>query len=728
MSTRTFRGARLVRFGEFELDVRAAELRKNGERVRIQEQPFRILSMLLERPGEAVLRDEMRRRLWPNDTVVEVGHGINAAVLRLREALGESAEAPRFIETLARRGYRFNGQVEVVYREAPAAPVRTPPPVLPGTGEDRVVSHYRILEKLGGGGMGVVYRAEDLVLGREVALKFLPPELAGDAAAVDRFRREARAASSLNHPNVCTIYGVEECDSQPVIVMELIEGETLAARLERGPLAADEAVRLAIQIAGALDAAHRRAVVHRDLKPSNLLVTRAGIKVLDFGLAKMDRTARETADAPQGPGITRYGAIMGTPSYMSPEQVRGGETDARSDIYSFGLVLYEMLTGRRALEDSAGTPEDREPHLAERFASPAVERIVRRCLARDAEDRWQSARDLKAELEWTVAPPVVEAPPVPRRQISWKAWAIVAATLVVLAVPWKGMPWDNGAPVTAPRPVGPVRMAITAPGEPSISRVAISPDGRKMAFHQGSILRVRDLESGKEEDIGSAVAGGSPFWAPNGRSLAFAGGGLLKRIELGTVNASVICPVNTNIGGAWGADGSILIGMIGDGIYRVPAGGGAPARLTDVSKERQETRHLAPQFLPDGKHFLYIAASDSPGRSQAVVARLDAPGQTPILTVSSNVEFVPSRRDARRGFLLFLMNGTLAAQGIDTGAMKLIGSPILIAGAVSATRAMGAAVDLGDFSATADVLAYRPANRNGGPAVVVMRKWMPELK
>ena len=260
MSTRTSRGPRSFRFGDFELDARAGELRRDGERIRLQDQPFRILMMLIERPGEVVLRDEIRKRLWPNDTVVEISHGINAAVLRLREALGESAENPRFIETVARRGYRFRPDIEPAPPPDPAAP------------SDR----YRLHEQIGAGGMGIVYRAEDLRLGRPVALKVLPREFANDSVALRRFHREARAASALTHPNICTIYGVEEYGGQPAIAMELLEGQTLETLLASGPLSIQRALGIAIPILSALDAAHRKGVAHRDLKPANVLVTRHG--------------------------------------------------------------------------------------------------------------------------------------------------------------------------------------------------------------------------------------------------------------------------------------------------------------------------------------------------------------------------------------------------------------------------------------------------------------------
>src|SRR5215467_8770243 len=330
MSTRTVRGARVFRFGDFELHVRSAELRRAGEQVRLQEQPYRVLLMLLEHPGEVVLREEIRRRLWPNDTVVEVSHGINAAVLRLREALGESAEEPHHIETVARKGYRFRGEVEVVYQERVSVRVQDS-----GSFSGQTLGHFLVKERLGVGGMGVVYRAEDLKLGRDVALKFLPAEQTGDPVSLRRFEREARTASVLNHPNVCTVYSVEELAGQPAIAMELLDGETLEARLKRGAMGRTEALAIAVQIAAAMEAAHRKGIVHRDLKPANVVVTAHGVKVVDFGLAKTVRTGN----------VTQEGAILGTPNYMAPEQVLGQEAGVGSDIYSFGVMLREMLGG-----------------------------------------------------------------------------------------------------------------------------------------------------------------------------------------------------------------------------------------------------------------------------------------------------------------------------------------------------------------------------------------------
>ena len=435
-----------VHFGDFALDLRAGELRKNGIRIRLQEQPLQILAMLLERPGEVVLRDEICRRLWPNDTVVEYSHSINAAVQRLRDALGDSAAKPRYVETVARRGYRFIGEIERLDEAPgePSAPRAAEPSAAPGDDlSGQTILDYRVLEKLGSGGMGVVYRAEDLKLGRQVALKFLS-DSDGDPAqgALERFAREARAASALSHPNICTIYGLREHGGRPVIVMELVEGETLAERLADGPLPVAEALAVAVQLAGALEAAHGKGIVHRDLKPANIMLTRSGVKVLDFGLAQVIPIGPETATQ-----VTREGAIVGTLRYMSPEQAQGKTCDARSDLFSFGLVLYELLTGQAAFaaDSPAGVigailHAEPAPVRAVQPAVPvAVERIVRRCLAKSPEDRFPSARDLKRELE--------RARESPRRwQLPLARLAAACIVALALAAVWYG--WVHWRPAS----------------------------------------------------------------------------------------------------------------------------------------------------------------------------------------------------------------------------------------------------------------------------------------
>src|SRR5689334_19745190 len=341
-----------VRFGAFELDLSTGELRSieardPNNKVLLREQVFQVLRMLVEHEGKIVTREEIKSRLWPNDTVVDFDHSINATIKTLRRTLGDSAENPCYIETLARRGYRFLVATEWV-ESAPGispgeAPSTVASPAARGGLIGKKVSHYRVLEVIGGGGMGMVYRAEDLKLGRSVALKFLPQELTSDAVALQRFEREARAASSLNHPNICTIHAIEDHEAQPFIVMELLEGETLRTRmaaLEPRALPFHELSEIARQVCSGLEAAHQKGIIHRDIKPANIFLCKSGtVKILDFGLAKLarDHAGFEKAEAASASspvtssadslrkGLTQTGTTAGTAGYMSPEQVRHEE-------------------------------------------------------------------------------------------------------------------------------------------------------------------------------------------------------------------------------------------------------------------------------------------------------------------------------------------------------------------------------------------------------------------
>jgi serine/threonine protein kinase len=419
----------VARFEGFELDVRSGELRREGrESIRLADQPFRILVTLVEHPCDVVLREEIRKRLWPNDTIVEFEHSISAAMNRLRQALGDSADQPRYIETLARRGYRW--MVPVEWAGGPTAAV-TGPPLRGESLIGRKVSHYRILEVLGGGGMGIVYKAEDVRLGRSVAIKFLGEEFTGDQRSLARFEREARTISALDHPNICTIYEVEEHEGQPFIVMQLLQGQTLRQRMESGrppksAFSSSELLDFGIQIVSGLEAAHQKGIIHRDVKPANIFITHRGeIKLLDFGLAKLvDAEANPTrslaqqeaeiellksetgADALRA-SITLTGATMGTASYMSPEQVRREPLDARTDLFSFGAVLYEMATGHQPfrgdrvdaihnaiLNDTPASPRALNPDLP-----TPLEPIIGKTLEKDREKRYQSASELCADLK-----------------------------------------------------------------------------------------------------------------------------------------------------------------------------------------------------------------------------------------------------------------------------------------------------------------------------------------
>jgi serine/threonine protein kinase len=477
-----------VRLGVFEVDLRAGELREGQQVLVLQEQPLRILCLLIERGGEILTRDEIRKKLWPNDTVVEFDHSINAAIKKLRRAFGDSAEQPKYIETIARRGYRLMVQATVV-DETPPSPrevVSDTPDGGPPLPSERVqvgsligkkVSHYRVLSVIGGGGMGLVYSAEDLKLGRRVALKFLPEEVAWDPVALRRFEREARTASSLDHPNICTIYEVEEHEDQPFLVMPLLQGETLRDRLAavaagQKTLTVNELLDFGIQIADGLHSAHEKSIIHRDIKPANIFLTNTGqVKILDFGLAKLVESVKEgdVENARLGSdcaitrgmlpigtpdrALTRLSAAMGTASYMSPEQVRGEQLDPRTDLFSFGLVLFEMATGQRAFSGDTievvhenilkGTPL---PIRNFRSSVPTkLERVIGKALEKDRERRYQTVQEMREDLE--VVRGALRAPVVSLRVKIFIALLLSIAVMLAAYHYWRshGMVGFGGA-------------------------------------------------------------------------------------------------------------------------------------------------------------------------------------------------------------------------------------------------------------------------------------------
>jgi serine/threonine protein kinase len=494
-------------FSGFRLDLRTGELQAaEGKAIRLSEQPFRILTTLLEHSGKVVTREDLRKRLWPNDTIVEFEHSISAAMNRLRQALGDSAEEPTFVETLARRGYRFMVAVQFEEQQAsPAAQAALPKQV---TGRPTVAgaaSHYQVLERLGGGGMGVVHRAKDTRLNRNIALKFLPPELAKDEAALERFRREAQAASALNHPNICTIYDVgelpleqgEETEAQRFIAMEFLDGQTLERRISGKPLPLQETLELAIEIADALSAAHAEGIVHRDIKAANVFVTKRGsAKIVDFGLAKstvsgpMEHAASSLGTPTATGAITVMGKAIGTPMYMSPEQVRGEQLDARSDLFSFGVTLYQMATGAlpfrgETTEEITNAILDRPPAPPTRLnpALPArLEEIILKALEKDPRFRYQFAAEMRTDLQrlkrgigleqqFAAEIPQDEQPKAERRwlKIALSAFAGVVLITAMLRVFTNGPlpPRTVTALENEPRkPVAPVPLHAATPAAP----------------------------------------------------------------------------------------------------------------------------------------------------------------------------------------------------------------------------------------------------------------------
>jgi eukaryotic-like serine/threonine-protein kinase len=416
-----------VKFADdLELDWRAYELRRSGQPIRLSRIPMELLFLLVERRGELVTRDEIVGRIWGKDVFLDTDNSINAAMRKLRQVLDDDPEHPRYVQTVTGMGYRFIAPVVEV-----SPPEAGPAAVEAGNLVGKKVSHYRILQVLGGGGMGVVYKAEDLKLGRKVAIKFLPAELASDSNAFERLEREARAASALEHPNICPIYELGEYEGQPFIVMQLLKGQTLQERIEtagqqKTPLPTSEVLDLALQIVAGLQAAHMKGIIHRDVKPANIFVTNSGeVKILDFGLAKMaeqDPAQNQTAEqaAPSEASVasaptatfsnlrlTRTGTTVGTAYYMSPEQVRGEKLDARTDVFSFGLVLYEMATGQQpfrgeseaTIYEAIMNREPVPPAKVNREVPVKLEEIIQKALEKDRDLRYQSAAELQAELQ-----------------------------------------------------------------------------------------------------------------------------------------------------------------------------------------------------------------------------------------------------------------------------------------------------------------------------------------
>jgi serine/threonine protein kinase len=545
---------------------------------------------------------------------------------------------------------------------------------------------YEIVSRIGAGGMGTVYKARDTRIGRTVAIKI------SSAQFSQRFEREARAIAALNHPHICTLYDV----GANYLVMEYVEGRPL-----RGPMPLAEAQRLALQILDALDSAHRKGIVHRDLKPANILLTKSGVKVLDFGLAKM-----ATAIAADQDTVTQPGAILGTLHYMSPEQVQGKETDARSDLFSFGLVFYEMLTGRRAFEgeNSASVIAAilaRDPPSLEEIAPNALQRVLRRSLAKDPADRWQTASDLKAALECIAE----NAPPPQPRQKRWLWPAIAAALLLVIALllvrNWRSSSHPNGGPVVrTTMELAPAESLFTGGANlrPSQTAVAFSPDGNILVFSGSrksdspqttTRLYRRALDQSEAVPIPGTEDARAPFFSPDGKWVGFWTGGKLKKVSMSGGPAATICDVRVPWGATWGPDDVIVFAVGYVTLMQVPAAGGKPQPLIRPDQVKGEI-FASPEFLPDGKTLLFSVRASSNWEEAQIVARRPGGERRVLVNGGTDAHYVPS------GHLIYLRSGTLMAVPFDADRLEITGPPVpLQDGVMQAVNMPNTAVESG---------------------------------
>jgi eukaryotic-like serine/threonine-protein kinase len=537
---------------------------------------------------------------------------------------------------------------------------------------------YRIDLLVGSGGMGQVYRATDTRLDRVVALKILPRELAINARFRTRFEREAHAIAALSHPHICTLHDIGQHDGVDFLVMEYLEGETLDARIAKGAIAFEQALTFAIEIADALAAAHAVGIVHRDLKPGNIILTRSGVKLLDFGLAKPAGAAGADAAAftptMTAPGLTAEGTILGTLQYMAPEQLEGRPADARTDIFACGAIVYEMLTGRKTFEGKSqasliGAIMHAEPPaiLAEQpLTPPALDRAVRTCLRKDPDDRWQSARDLSRELQWIRQDRGTAVVAHKRSdRIAWAVAALMALALVAVGVRLITRPQPNlqVARFTVAAPAGTLLPPPAQPYSPTLS-----PDGTALVFRvvrKGEpLLAVRSLDALDARIVPGTEGASWPFWSPDSRVVAFFADGKLKKTPVSAGPVQEICDAPAGLGGDWNRDGVIVfLGGETDGFYQVPAGGGV--RRSVVSSQNGERFRSRPQFLPDGRRFLYAVNPDS-----VYLGSLGGEAPREVMKGTPMALYAPP------GYLLFYQGNTLVAQRFNSDLKAPLGDPV----------------------------------------------------
>ncbi len=560
---------------------------------------------------------------------------------------------------------------------------------------------YEILARIGAGGMGVVYRARDTRLKRTVAIKILQPEFFVDPKRRERLAAEARTVSSLSHPNICVLYDIGQQDGTDYLVMEYLEGETLADRISRGPLSTAELLAVAAEVADALAKAHEQGILHRDLKPSNIMLTKTGAKLLDFGLAKLEANApaRSVSSAdtisalnltvPQE-SLTAAGTLLGTTYYMSPEVLEGNKADVRSDIFAFGAVLYEMATGKRAFEGKAPATViaailERDPPAVATVrpeSPPALDQLIRSCLAKDPQQRWQSMHDLKIELGWQAGESRKTAEASSgiskarvREKLAWGAALALLAVALFLGIARS----RNGA---TPPPL--VRSSILPPPGWSFMSFdfALSPDGARLAFvaldKEGkNALWVRGLSASAAQQISGTEGAMFPFWSPDSKRIGFFADGKLKIVGIGGEAVQILCEAQAGRGGTWSRDGTIVFApFIAGPLYRISDSGGAESSVTRMPREGGGQAHRWPYFLPDGDHFLYFVDWSTPKdpETNGIYAGSLHSGTPKLVSseITGNVIF-------SSGHLLYVRDGTLMAQPFDTGRLAMTGPPVAMA-------------------------------------------------
>lgn len=578
---------------------------------------------------------------------------------------------------------------------------------------------YEVVGPLGAGGMGEVYRAADTRLGRQVAVKVLPEHLARDEEALARLEREARAVAGLSHPGICTLHDVGHEGAVSYLVMELLEGETLAERLTRGPLPLDQVFRLGAEIGGALAAAHERGIAHRDLKPGNVMLTRAGVKLLDFGLARaLEPTGGQAAPAATASvNLTQEGTLLGTLPYMAPEQLEGRRADHRSDIFALGAVLYEMATGQRAFSGrsqasliSAILSSQPPPISSFRpLSPPGLDQLVRTCLAKEPDQRWQSARDVVLQLRALAeAPPAVAASGAGAARRTWLGWGVAVLAVALwlgssLRGPTGGRPGARTVSFQLRPPPGGEFSSWAEAGS-----IAVSPDGSMLAYSaregQGqSRLWLRPVSSIEARPLPGSEGGAAPFWSPDGRSLGFSAGGKLRRLDLAGGAPMTLCdvPPGGGVAGTWGRDGILFVVSPAESsvLYRVPAGGGTPSAVITAEPAKGERRLAWPAFLPDGERFLYALRHTD----YSWHLMLAGPGTAPreLAAIASSAQMVGPQH------LAFVREGTLLVQRFDWRAGRLAGETTAVANPVRYFLTTGNAAFSASLTGT---LVFQPAD------------------